>query len=57
MDFRKESVDGRNKPAELIKGGFLMILNGIKVSIRSIKLSGFSLNVGFIGLNVAGSSS
>ncbi len=34
-----------------------MIIKGIKDLIGSLKITGFSLNVGFIGLNLAGSSS
>jgi len=34
-----------------------MIVRGVKGLIKSIRLTGYSLNLGFIGLNFAGSSS
>lgn len=57
MDFPQGPMDERNKPAKLMKGGCLMVIRGIKGLIKSIKLNGVSLNVGFIGLNFTGSSS
>ena len=50
-------MDERNKPAKLMKEGCLMIFKGVKGLIKSIKFNGISVNVGFIGLNFAGSSS
>lgn len=44
-------------PRELLKGGCLMILNGIKALINSVKFTGITINIGFIGLNFAGGSS
>ena len=57
MDFPQDPMDERNKPAKLMKEGCLMIIRGIKDLIKSIKFNGISVNVGFIGLNFAGSSS
>ena len=57
MDFPQDPMDGRNKPVKLMKEGCLMIFRGVKGLIKSIKLNGISFNVGFIGLNFAGSSS
>jgi hypothetical protein len=57
MDFPQDPMDERNKPAKLMKEGCLMIFKGIKGLIKSNRLTGYSLNLGFIGLNFAGSSS
>jgi hypothetical protein len=57
MDFPQDPMDERNKPARLIKEGCLMIFRGIKDLMKSNRLTGYSLNLGFIGLNFAGSSS
>ena len=57
MDFPQDPMDERNKPAKLMKAGCLMIIKGVKGLIKSIKFNGISVNVGFIGLNFAGSSS
>lgn len=57
MDFPQDPMDERNKPAKLMKEGCLMIIRGIKDLIKSIKFNDISVNVGFIGLNFAGSSS
>lgn len=57
MDFPQDPMDERNKPAKLMKEGYLMIIRGIKGLIKSIKFNGVSFNLGFIGLNFAGSSS
>ncbi len=57
MDFPQGLMDKRNKPAKLLKEGCLMIFRGVEDLIKSIKLNGISVNVGFIGLNFAGSSS
>jgi len=57
MDFPQDPMDERNKPAKLMKEGCLMIIKGVKGLIKSIKFNGISVNVGFIGLNFAGSSS
>jgi hypothetical protein len=57
MDFSQDPMDERNKPARLMKEGCLMIFEGVKGLIKSIKFNGISVNVGFIGLNFAGSSS
>jgi len=56
-DFPQGPLDERNNPAKQMKEGCLMIIKGIKDLIGSLKITGFSLNVGFIGLNLAGSSS
>ena len=50
-------VDERHKPAKLMKEGCLIIFEGVKGLIKSNRLTGYSLNLGFIGLNFAGSSS
>lgn len=34
-----------------------MIINGIKALVNSIKFTGITINIGFIGLNFAGGSS
>ncbi len=57
MDFPQDPMDERNKPARLMKEGCLMIFRGVKGLIKSNRLTGYSLNLGFIGLNFAGSSS
>ena len=57
MDFPQDPMDERNKPAKLMKEGCLMIVRGVKGLIKSNRLTGYSLNLGFIGLNFAGSSS
>lgn len=57
MDFPQDPMDERNKPARLMKEGCLMIVRGVKGLIKSNRLTGYSLNLGFIGLNFAGSSS
>jgi hypothetical protein len=57
MDFPQGPMDERNKPAKLMKEGCLMIFKGMKCLIKQIKLNSVSLNIGFIGLNFAGSSS
>lgn len=57
MDFPQDPMDERNKPARLMKEGCLMIFKGVKGLIKSNRLTGYSLNLGFIGLNFAGSSS
>jgi len=57
MDFPQDPMDGRNKPVKLMKEGCLMIIRGIKGLIKSNRLTGYSINLGFIGLNFAGSSS
>lgn len=57
MDFPQEPMDERNKPAKLMKEGCLMIFIGVKGLIKSIKVNGISVNVGFIGLNFTESSS
>ena len=57
MDFPQGPMDERNKPARLMKEGCLMIIRGIKDLIKSHRRTGYSLNLGFIGLNFAGSSS
>ena len=57
MDFPQGLMDERNKPAKLMKGGCLMIIRGIKGLVKQIRLTGVALNLGFIGLNFAGSSS
>lgn len=57
MDFPQDPMDERNKQAKLMKEGCLMIFKGVKGLIKSIKFNGISLNLGFIGLNFAGSSS
>lgn len=57
MDFPQDPMDERNKPARLMKEGCLMIIRGIKDLIKSHRRTGYSLNLGFIGLNFAGSSS
>jgi hypothetical protein len=44
-------------PRELLKGGCHMIINGIKALVNSIKFTGITINIGFIGLNFAGGSS
>jgi len=57
MDSPQDPMDERNKPAKLMKEGCLVVIKGIKDLIKSIKFNGISVNVGFIGLNFAGSSS
>ena len=57
MDFPQDSMDERNKPARFMKEGCLMIFKGMKGLIELNRLTGYSLNLGFIGLNFAGSSS
>jgi len=57
MDFPQDPIDERNKPARLMKEGCLMIVRGVKGLIKSNRLTGYSLNLGFIGLNFARSSS
>lgn len=57
MDFPQDPMDERNKPARLMKEGCLMIVRGVKGLIKSNRLTGYSLNLGFIGLNFPGSSS
>ena len=57
MDFPQDPMDERIKPARLMKEGCLMIVRGVKDLIKSNRLTGYSLNLGFIGLNFAGSSS
>jgi len=57
MVFPQDPMDERNKPAKLMKGGYLMTFRGVKGLIKSNRLTGFSLNLGFIRLNFAGSSS
>ncbi len=57
MDFPQDPMDERNKPVRLMKEGCLMIFRGVKGLIKSSRLEGYSLNLGFIGLNFAGSSS
>lgn len=57
VDFPQDPMDERNKPARLMKEGCLMIFKGVKGLIKSNRLTGYSLNLGFIGLNFAGSSS
>lgn len=57
MDFPQDPMDERNKPARLMKEGCLMIFKGVKGLIKSNRLTGYSLNLGFIGLNFAGSLS
>lgn len=34
-----------------------MIINGIKALVNSVKFTGITINIGFIGLNFAGGSS
>jgi len=57
MDFPQDPMDERNNPAKLMKEGCLMIFRGMKGLIKLNRLIGYSLNLGFIGLNFAGSSS
>lgn len=57
MDFPQDPMDERNNPARLMKEGCLMIFRGVKGLIKSNRLIGYSVNLGFIGLNFAGSSS
>lgn len=57
MDFPQDSMDERNRPAKLKKEGCLMIFRGVKDLIKVNRLTGYSVNLGFIGLNFAGSSS
>lgn len=57
MDFPQDPMDERNKPVRLMKEGCLIIFRGVKGLIKSSRLEGYSLNLGFIGLNFAGSSS
>lgn len=56
-DFRQCALGEQINPAKQMKEGCLMIIEGIKGLIKSLKVIGFSLNVGFFGLNFAGSSS
>lgn len=44
-------------PAKVLKEGCLLIIKGIKASIKKVRLTGITLNFGFIGLNFAGGSS
>jgi hypothetical protein len=57
MDFPQDPMDERNKPAKLMKEGCFMIFRGVKGLIKSNRPIGYSINLGFIGLNFAGSSS
>jgi len=57
MDFPQGPLDERTNPAKQMKERCLMIVKGIKDLIKLLKITGFSLNVGFIELNFAGSSS
>lgn len=57
MDFPQVPMDERIKPARLMKEGCLMIIIRVKGLIKSSRLTGYSLNLGLIGLNFAGSSS
>lgn len=34
-----------------------MVIRGFKELIRKIRITGFTINIGFIGLNIAGGSS
>lgn len=40
-----------------LKEGCLMIEKGIKGLMRKIRVTGFTINIGFIGLNISGGSS
>lgn len=53
----QRSLEEPHKPRELLKGGCHMIINGIKALVNSIKFTGITINIGFIGLNFAGGSS
>ncbi|HHX32017.1 MAG TPA: hypothetical protein GX712_05450 [Bacteroidales bacterium] len=59
--FRKDFPQGllgeRNNPAKQMKEGCLMIIKGVKDFMKLIRITGLTLNLGFIGLNLAGSSS
>ncbi len=57
MDFPQGPMDERNKPARFIKEGCLMIFKGVKSLIKSNRFVGYSLKLGFIEVNFAGSSS
>lgn len=44
-------------PVDVLKEGCLMIKKGIKELIKNIRISGISINFGFIGLSISGGSS
>jgi hypothetical protein len=56
-DFPQCPLDERNKPAKQMKEGCLMVFEGIKGLVKHIHLTSLTLNIGFIGMNFAGSSS
>lgn len=60
--FRKDFPRGprrnhQENSAKQLKEGCLMILEGIKGLINTVRLTGITINIGFIGLNFAGGSS